>query len=53
MYDSTQVVGIDMVPKYYSNWSYSILFVVFVIVLNFFITNLFVGVLVSTYNTER
>lgn len=53
MYDSTRIVGIDMVPKYYSNWYYSVFFIVFIIVGNFFIINLFVGVLVSTYNNEK
>lgn len=53
MFESTKIVGINLVPKYYSSISYSIFFVIFVIIGNFFIMNLFVGVLVSTYNREK
>lgn len=53
MFDSTRIVGIDLVPKYYSSITFSLFFVIFVIIGNFFIMNLFVGVLVSTYNREK
>ena len=42
-----------MVPKYNSQLYNAIIFIVIIIIGNFFITNLFVGVLVSTYNRER
>lgn len=53
MFESTRIVGYDLVPKYYASKLYSLFFIIFVIIGNFFITNLFVGVLVSTYNREK
>jgi hypothetical protein len=53
MFRATTLKGIDMIPKYKGNIYYSLFFVFFVIIGNFFITNLFVGVVVSTYNREK
>ena len=53
MINSTKIVGADMVQKYYASVEYSLYFIIFMIIGNFFITNLFVGVLVSTYNSEK
>ena len=51
MYQSTYAVGADMVQKQFANRYRSIYFIVFVVILNFFIVNLFVGVIVSAFNT--
>jgi hypothetical protein len=53
MFMSTRIRGVDLVPKYNSSHIYPLIFVVFVIIGNIFITNLFVGVVVSTYNREK
>ena len=53
MYQSTWIRDLDLVPRYYSTPYYSFYFVIFTIVGAFFITNLFVGVVVSTYNREK
>ena len=53
MYDSMMTRGIGMVPKQYSSPYISLFFVIFVIVGSFFMTNLFVGVVISSYNRER
>jgi hypothetical protein len=53
MYTSTTFRGIDKVTEMDSTWVYTPFFIIFVIVGNFFITNLFVGVVVSTYNREK
>lgn len=42
-----------MVSQPNSNYYYSIYFVVFICIGFFFITNLFVGVVVSAYNREK
>lgn len=44
--------GIDMNPMPYSDPFISFFFILFIIVGSFFITNLFVGVVISTYNRE-
>lgn len=53
MYESNRIAGENLVPYYNANKIYPLFFVIFVIIGNFFITNLFVGVLVSTYNREK
>lgn len=53
MYAGMASNGVDMVPKQYNSPYYFIYFVLFIIVGNFFITNLFVGVVISTYNREK
>lgn len=53
MYAGMSSRGVDMIPKQFNNPFYFIYFVVFIIVCNFFITNLFVGVVISTYNREK
>lgn len=53
MYKALATRGIDLVPQQYATPAISIYFIVFMIVGNFFITNLFVGVVISTYNREN
>jgi hypothetical protein len=53
MYDIMWSRGIDLIPRQYSNMYASLYFVGFIIIGSFFITNLFVGVVVSTYNREK
>jgi hypothetical protein len=53
MFVSTRLRGLDLVPKYYSSILYSIFFIIFVVIGNFFISNLFIGVVVSSYNREK
>lgn len=43
----------NMVPKQFENVYRSLYFIFYVIFLNFFITNLFVGVVVSSYNNQK
>jgi hypothetical protein len=43
-------VGIDMQPKKNENVSWSLYFMFFIILGNFLVLNLFVGVVVSTFN---
>lgn len=42
-----------MVPKQFTALYRVFYFIIFIIVLNFFITNLFVGVVVSQYNKQK
>ena len=44
--------GIDLNPLQYSNPYISFFFLIFIIVGCFFITNMFVGVVISQYNRE-
>ena len=53
MYRGTQITGIDNIPKEGSNMLVSLFFVVFIVVGNFFLLNLLVGVVISTYNREK
>ena len=53
MWQSSRIRGLDLVPRFYSNPYYTIFFIAFQIVGGFFIKNLFVGVVVSTYNREK
>jgi len=45
--------GIDQQPKENTNMWYSLYFVLFIIIGSFFILNLFVGVVISTFNLEK
>lgn len=45
--------GIDLQPKSNSNRLNSIYFILFIIIGSFFILNLFVGVVISTFNVEK
>lgn len=53
MYWSTYAVGIDKIQKQNSQNYNSLYFIIFVIVMNYLITNLFVGVVVAAYNREK
>ena len=53
MYLCTMATGFDSMPSEFSNFSISIYFVAFIVVGNFFLLNLFVGVVISTYNREK
>ena len=53
MYQATASRGIDLVPRELSNEYICFFFVAFIIVANFFLLNLFVGVVISTYNREK
>jgi hypothetical protein len=53
MYAGMASNGVDYVPVPMKSPYYFIYFVLFIIVGNFFITNLFVGVVISTYNREK
>ena len=53
MYIAMNSRGVDMIPVQFYSKHYSVYFILFLIVGNFFITYLFVGVVVSTYNRER
>jgi hypothetical protein len=46
-------VGIGLQPVYNKNLWWTLYFMIFVIVFVFFLLNLFVGVVVSTFNTEK
>lgn len=46
-------VGIDMQPVRNQNIYWSLFFVLFIILGNFFILNLFAGVVVSTFNKQK
>mmetsp|Transcript_29253 Transcript_29253/g.28351 ORF Transcript_29253/g.28351 Transcript_29253/m.28351 type:complete len:380 (-) Transcript_29253:1114-2253(-) len=53
MYRAMAFRGQNLQPYKFSNPYNSIYFVVFIVFTNFLITNLFVGVVVSTYNNEK
>ena len=53
MYKAVAARGIDLIPIQMSNPSASIYFVIFIVIGNFFMLNLFVGVIISTYNREK
>ncbi|CDW88224.1 voltage-gated ion channel superfamily [Stylonychia lemnae] len=53
MYNGIDSIGIDyQLKSYYSPW-WALFFVFFIIVGNFFVLNLFVGVVISTFNREK
>lgn len=45
--------GLDLQPKENNNRAYSLYFIMFIIIGSFFILNLFVGVVISTFNLEK
>ena len=53
MQRATETTKIDFSPKRDSSPNYVILFIVFIIIASFFIMNLFVGVIISTFNREK
>ncbi|CDW81684.1 voltage-gated ion channel superfamily [Stylonychia lemnae] len=53
MYRGVANRGYDMAPKNLENFGLTFFFVAFMIVANFFLLNLFVGVVISTYNREK
>ena len=53
MYQGASTRGIDNTLKSKSNPSIQIFFIVFMIVGSFFILNLFVGIVISTFNREK
>ena len=53
MYSAIDSRGVDEVPKQNSTPYLSFYFVLFIIVGSFFMTNVFVGVMISTYNREK
>ena len=53
MYYSTRFGGVDMIPKYNAGPEYGIFFIIFMVFCFFFVTNIFVGVLVSAFNREK
>jgi len=53
MYKAVDSRGIDMIPKEQESMANSVYFVLFIIVGSFFIKNLFIGVVISTYNREK
>jgi len=53
MYMGSASRGVDMEPKHLSNLYSTFFFVIFIIVGSFFILNLFIGVIISTYNKGK
>jgi hypothetical protein len=53
MYRGAAGNGIDNVPKHLSHKYFVFFFVLFIVVSSFFMLNLFVGVIISTYNREK
>ena len=53
MYQGMALTGTNLQPIPVNRSWNAIYFVIFIIVTNFFITNLFVGVVVSTFNREK
>ena len=53
MYMALSVTDIDSVPVNLSNQVWVIFFIVFIIIGSFFLLNLFVGVVISTFNRQK
>eukprot|EP00347_Sterkiella_histriomuscorum_P008485 403344914 len=53
MYQSAATTDIDLAPQHFYNTGIPIFFIAFIVVGNFFLLNLFVGVVISTYNREK
>ena len=53
MWDAVDSRGIEVQPKIYSNLGYTTLIISLVVIFTFFLINLFVGVLVTTFNQEK
>jgi len=53
MYVAMGTRGLHMTKRPYSKESLSIFFIVYILVCSFFILNLFVGVIITTYNREK
>jgi hypothetical protein len=50
MFSGIDAVGIDLQPIYNYSQIWTVFFVIFIIFGSFFITNLFVGVVISKFN---
>lgn len=53
MYKGAANRGINFQPKHLNGKAYTFFFVLFIVVSSFFMLNLFVGVIISTYNREK
>lgn len=53
MYQSAAIRDIDLTPVHFSNPGVPFYYMAFIVVGNFFLLNLFVGVVISTYNREK
>jgi hypothetical protein len=53
MYYGISIVGVDRQPEESYNMPTGIFYVMYIIIANFFIANLFVGVVISNYNREK
>lgn len=53
MYRGVSAVDIDYNSKPLSNPWIALYFIAFIVVGNFFLSNLYIGVLISTYNREK
>jgi hypothetical protein len=53
MYKGAAIVDYDMQPIHLSNSYMTFFFVAFIIVGSFFMLNLFIGVIISTYNRGK
>ncbi len=53
MYRGVDSVGIDMQPKRNYGIYWALFFIIFIILSNFLMLNLFAGVVVSTFNREK
>ena len=53
MWDASNAVGVDMQPQKYSSWYMVIVFIVLIIVISMLFLNLFVGVVIETFQNEK
>jgi len=53
MFRAVSSVGIDKAPIENNRPEFMLFFFVFIIVASFFVLNLFVGIVISTYNREK
>lgn len=53
LYQSTSATDIDYIPKRNNAIGWTFFFILFIIIGSFFLLNLFVGVVISTYNSEK
>lgn len=53
MFTSINTTEIDSMPRHDNNLYWFLFFILFIIVGSFFLLNLFVGVVISTFNREK
>ena len=53
MYHGTSSSGVDLEPLHLNSIHVGFFYVIFIVVGSFFMLNLFVGVVISTYNSEK